>query len=249
MVIGRSKRFTDVGYKIPGSACYIQCSSACTEYFNKQDDDEVVVDISGDTDNQNNNGNDQVNLRNSIITQSSENTEEYELMSKLLNCSLPDIKDRLQRDETARRARFGTLKDIPNFEFRLTKSENRIKSLLVKLIVIVNGYSPGGREATSVDPIFNEDISSTSQEVLDYICSFTGVKVSNSLFDNIKIFLEVLKIIAQANKNDISQMAQLLGISCVSQFFRQTRSEPDMEKKNKFLFEPKFWYYNNYYFI
>lgn len=178
---------------------------------------------------------------NSIDQLESIDVGEAGYLSRLEICSLPDMKERLQRDIDAAKARFRNLNEIPNFELRLNKTSNQLRSLLVRLIQIVNSFQSEVDDTTSV--IFNEETLSNSTEVLEYIKNFKGVSISNSLVNNIKTFFAVVKVIAQARKPDTAELAEVLGINLVTQIFRvnKTVGDIDMEKKNKFYLEPKFW--------
>lgn len=157
--------------------------------------------------------------------------------------TLPDIKARLQRNVTADQARFISLNEIPNFEYRLNHTKHHLVIMVATLvhnlsmkygtnlpISEIDVEQTGSSQTTATESPINQ-----RENLKRIIKTHSGVPSKLSYLEIASAFLDTVRKLSAASKHEIVSIARLFGISNI-QLFSKKRGPDD----DDVAVEPKF---------
>lgn len=183
-------------------------------------------------------------------------SNKYNPVLALAFCSLQDVKDRLNRDEFGLHSRFLSLGEVPNFVVRYQSAPLMARATIQHIVNFIVKHDDANLEAT--DNKLEEDAAndatreqeqtdagdhgksgSEEEPLIQTLLNFTGISTKHSFDGRARIFLAVVKILANTSKATLPQIAQALGICHARHIRPPTKVEASMNYigyKN----EPKF---------
>lgn len=136
-------------------------------------------------------------------------------LKAITECALTDINIRLTRPDT-NAARFTSLKELPNLDFRLQSSNWQGLGVLGRLINTLNiNYCDIDEEEKKKE----EEAFRTNQEayIKELISKHKGLPSDTSMQVLAQAFLDILRSLSSASKYDIRNICRVLGIChCVT---------------------------------
>jgi SWI/SNF-related matrix-associated actin-dependent regulator of chromatin subfamily A member 5 len=208
-VIGSSKRFEALGFRMPGNAVYIICSPKClNQHLTTESED--AADVGGETfrddegrDSSGGNGQDTKPKGANIVSLSRRS------MDAMLSCALENAVVRLKVNCSASTnvCRFLSLSQVPNFPSRYLNSSHSVRGLLLACInaCIASQQTPGPRDVSAANM---DTFAAADRKIMD----FGGTSTSASVDDTIVVFVSMTRVLAQAKKPLLFELSGLLGI-------------------------------------
>lgn len=184
----------------------------------------------------------------SSSTSSTQVKSRFDVEMALQNCALPDIRQRLSRDEDSLGARFINLAEVPNIATRFQAASGVAKIALRNLLFFVAEQNRAvmadlSSEVVSTSghmelPSTASSLLANGQEDLEFLTSFVGIHAAASTQRKTDIFFRALKMLAPIQRHTLPQIAQILGL-CSPHFIRKVHTAPP-SKWVAYVGEPKF---------
>lgn len=213
MVTGDCERLNRLGFRLPGSACYILCKQECIDFYNhlsKTADGEIVPASK----HKNQNFLKKLQNASKLSVVSTLRGKEFDAdnadaapamegadpVKAIGMCQLGDIKIRLLRNNNAR---FETLSEINGFEGRWRTATIHTKTIFSILI-------------NSIVSLFDSHEIDESHDVEEYVFAYKGCPKEASTEAIYKAFLNTTRRLTEIHKGKIVEMLRMIGVAVIS---------------------------------
>jgi hypothetical protein len=214
-VTGDCERLNRLGFRLPGSACYILCKQECMEFYthlSKTEEGDIVpiarhknVNLSKKLENASKRSK---GVQDGDDTEKGPGIDVNDPMKAIGMCQLGDIKIRLLRNNSAR---FTTLSELNGFESRWRAASVHTKTILSVLINSV------------ISQFDMHDNDEEERDIDDLVFTYKGAPKESTTESICKAFLNTTRRLTEVHKLKIVEMLRLIGIGVISPLKRAVK--------------------------